>query len=257
MYDKIKSISKINLPLDLLRIRQGVAYLLFVKDYLLFRSLSASAKQRFQLKWSDRYPCLEDKTATTDFDRHYIYHPAWASRILARTKPEFHIDISSTLYFCSIVSAFIPMKFYDYRPPKLLLDNLHVSSADLVKLPFEDGSISSLSCMHVVEHVGLGRYGDPLDPNGDLKAIAELKRVMSPESNLLFVVPIGGLPGIMFNAHRIYSYKQIVSYFSNFELKDFWLMRDNNIAGGLIYNASRKMADKCKYGCGCFWFARR
>ncbi|NDC42314.1 MAG: DUF268 domain-containing protein, partial [Chitinophagia bacterium] len=56
-------------------------------------------------------------------------------------------------------------------------------------LPFESDSIPSLSCMHTIEHVGLGRYGDQLDPQGDLKAIAELKRVVQPGGDLLFVTP--------------------------------------------------------------------
>jgi hypothetical protein len=66
--------------------------------------------------------------------------------------------------------------------------------------------------MHVVEHVGLGSYGDSLDPNGDLKAMSELKRVLSINGNLLFVVPVGK-PRVMFNAHRIYSYEQIIECF--------------------------------------------
>ena len=64
-------------------------------------------------------PCLRDKTLSTSFDRHYIFHTAWAARIVSRIKPIFHVDISSSLYFCSLVSAFVPIKFYDYRPVRL------------------------------------------------------------------------------------------------------------------------------------------
>jgi hypothetical protein len=45
--------------------------------------------------------------------------------------------------------------------------------------------------MHVVEHVGLGRYGDPIDANGDAQAIKELKCVLWPGGVLYFVVPTG------------------------------------------------------------------
>jgi hypothetical protein len=109
--------------------------------------------------------------------------------------------------------------------------------------------------MHVVEHVGLGRYGDPLDYDGDLKAISELKRVLAEGGDLLFVVPIGK-PKIMFNAHRIYSYDQIIGYFSEFKLIEFALIPDDPNDGGLINNASKDMADKQEYGCGCFHFRR-
>ena len=77
--------------------------------------------------------------------------------------------------------------------------------------------------MHVVEHIGLGRYGDPVDYDGDLKAIAELQRVLAPGGNLFFVVPVGQ-PRIMFNAHRVYSLRtDFVEAFNTFELKEFSL----------------------------------
>jgi SAM-dependent methyltransferase len=228
----------------------------FLEEFSRFERMSASVPQRFTLREQDFYPFLDDKTPSTDFDRHYVYHPAWAARILAQTRPDFHIDISSTLHFCSILSAFMPVRFYDYRRADLRLSNLSSDAADLLALPFASGSVWSLSCMHVVEHVGLGRYGDPLDPEGDLKAIAELKRVLMPGATLLFVVPIGQ-PRIMFNAHRIYSYDQVLSYFSDLELKEFALIPDNPRDGGLIYDAAREVADAQVYGCGCFWFMAR
>jgi hypothetical protein len=235
----------------------SMTYFYFTSTFYKFKTLSSKTQQRFQLKWSDRYPCLADRTEITDFDRHYIYHPAWAARILKQTNPVLHIDISSSLYFCSIVSAFVPIEFYDYRPPKLFLNNLDINSADLMNLPFENNSIRSLSCMHVVEHIGLGRYGDSLDPDGDLKAITELSRVVAPNGDLLVVLPIGGEPKIMFNAHRIYSYDQIISYFSGFDLREFSLIPDNKIEEGIIFNASKDLADECTYGCGCFWFIKK
>lgn len=229
-------------------------YINFISDYVNFNRLNL--KKRFKLSWKNRYSCLDDKTEKTSFDRHYIYHTAWASRILAKTKPKKHIDISSSLYFSSIVSAFIPIDFYDYRSPELKLSNLNVDKADLISLPFKNESISSLSCMHTVEHIGLGRYGDPLDPEGDLKAIKELIRVLAPNGSLLFVVPIGGKPKIMFNAHRVYTYEQVFKYFSQLKLKEFALISEESKDGGLINSPSKKLLNKQKYACGCFWFKK-
>lgn len=228
----------------------------FLGDFNKFRRLATSREERFPLLWQNRQPFLNDKTANTGFDRHYIYHPAWAARVLAQTRPAFHIDISSSLHFCTLVSAFIPVKFYDYRPANVQLSNLSSEAADLLALPFADESIASLSCMHVVEHIGLGRYGDPLDPDGDLKAIAELKRVLVPGGSLLFVVPVGR-PRIVFNAHRIYAYEQAHGYFAELVLREFALIPDDARDGGLISNASPAMADRQIYGCGCFWFTKK
>lgn len=230
-------------------------YLLFLKDFSTFKKISKK-DNRFQVLWKNRRPQLFDKTSKTFFDTHYIYHPAWAARILAKTKPEKHIDISSSLSFCSIVSAFVPIDFYDYRPANVRLSNLNSKKADLLNLPFSNESIDSLSCMHTIEHIGLGRYGDPIDPEGDIKAINELKRVLAKNGNLLFVVPIGK-PKIQFNAHRIYSYDQIISYFKGFELKEFSLIPDNALDVGILKNVGRSEADAQNYGCGCFWFIKK
>jgi hypothetical protein len=73
---------------------------------------------------------------------------------------------------------------------------------------------------------------------------------------MLFVVPIGR-PKVMFNAHRIYSYDQIMSYFGELELMEFSLIPNNHKDGGLIESATKKMADAQVYGCGCFWFTKK
>jgi len=224
-------------------------------DYRTFKSLSLARPSRFSVSWKDRYPCLNDRTATSQFDRHYVYHTAWAARVLAQTRPEFHVDISSYIYFCALVSAFIPVRYYDYRPADLQLGNLSVGRADLLDLPFGSETIKSISCMHVLEHIGLGRYGDPLDPDGDLKAIAQLKRVLSPGGSLLVAVPVGR-PRLMFNGQRIYAYDQILEYFSDLELAEFSLVPDSLQNGGLIPHAAKDTADSQAYGCGCFWFRK-
>jgi hypothetical protein len=224
-------------------------FFLFFGDYSRFKK---NADGRFANSIKDIYPCLKDKITTTPFDQHYIYHPAWAARILAETKPALHIDISSILSFSSIVSAFVPVKFYDYRPAQLQLPGFTSDFADLAQLPFADASVTSISCMHTIEHIGLGRYGDAIDPNGDLKAINELKRVVAPNGSLLFVTPVGK-PKIEFNAHRIYSYEQITSYFTGMQLTEFSLIPDT---GGLIKNADPALVKEQNYGCGCFWFKK-
>ena len=183
---------------------------------------------------------------TTHFDRHYVYHTSWAARVLKESNPAKHVDISSSLYFSGIVSAFIPIDFYDYRPANLNLSNLNSKEGNLLSLPFADDSVQSISCMHTIEHIGLGRYGDPIDPCGDIKAINELKRVTAKNGSILFVVPIGKIPMIEFNAHRIYSYKQIVSYFDGFELKEFSLIPEDERDGGLVRTSYPALARKRK-----------
>lgn len=212
---------------------------------------------RFRLRIEEIMPMIFDSTRETTFDRHYIYHPAWAARIIKTNNPKKHIDISSTLYFCSILSAFVPVEFFDYRPASLELSNLKCKRADLLDLPFKDSSIESLSCMHTVEHIGLGRYGDPVDPDGDLKAISELKRVLKKGGSLLFVVPVGSEPLLKFNAHRIYTIDMIKEYFSDLKLEEFTMIPESGDDGGLVTNPSNDLIRRQTYACGCFWFKKK
>ncbi len=226
------------------------SWISFVTDFFCFRSMDQDRRFPMDL----RRVCFfgRDKSQQSSFDAHYIFHTSWAARILKRTLPKEHIDISSSLYFVGIVSAFIPVRFYDYRPVSLPLSGLVVGSADLTSLEFPDNSIFSLSCMHVVEHIGLGRYGDPIDPSGDLKAINELKRVLSLGGDLLFVTPVGS-PRIIFHAHRIYAYSQIMKYFDGLKLMEFMLVLDD---GSIVHDAPESLANAQEYGCGCFWFRK-
>jgi SAM-dependent methyltransferase len=228
----------------------------FRRDFERFAALSDAAGRPLPVKWDDRQPCLQDGTITCGFDRHYVYHTAWAARVLAANRPARHVDISSSLYFCSIVSAFLPVDYYEYRPANLRLDNLAVNTADLLRLPWADGSVRSLSCMHVVEHIGLGRYGDPLDATGDVKAMNELARVVAPGGTLLLVCPVGR-PRVVFNAHRINSVEQILGYFPDFVQAEFALIPDGRTGLGLLRDASPTFANEQWYGCGCFHLTKR
>ena len=227
-----------------------------LEEFEEFKRLSdQSGGRNMRVDWEDRYLCMDEKTQETGFDRHYIYHPAWAARVLSRVRPKRHTDISSTLNFCAVVSAFIPVDFYDYRPAPLHLNGLNSLAANLLELPFEENSLESVSCMHVLEHVGLGRYGDPVDPNGDVKAIQELCRVLAPGGSLLIAVPVGEAR-VQFNAHRVYRHRDVLSYFEGLELVEFALIPDGVAPDGLVFSAPEHMVDAQKYGCGCYWFKK-
>lgn len=226
----------------------------FQREFEEYKSLVAD--DRHQVAWEDRYPCLTDRTNNTEFDRHYIFHTAWAARVLANLKPTKHVDIGSSLYFIANVPAFVPVAFYDYRPAELNLHNVTTHKGSLDALPFEDQSIESLSCMHVVEHVGLGRYGDPIDPQGDKRAMSELQRVVAVGGSLLFVTPVGK-PKVCFNAHRVYGFDQVLDCFPELELEQFSLIPDSPDDGGLILEADPSLVATQSYGCGCFWLRRK
>jgi SAM-dependent methyltransferase len=225
----------------------------FARELGQFAALAGDAP-RLPVRAEDINPQLSDRASVTPIDRHYTYHPAWAARVLAKTRPEKHVDISSILNFGAIVSAFIPVEFYDFRPALIELDGLFTGAADLTQLQFSTDSIASLSCMHVIEHIGLGRYGDALDPDGDLKAIAELVRVLAPGGDLLVATPVGR-PRVEFNAHRVYDHEAFARYFAALELVEFTLVEERG-EGGLIVAPAPDRVRAESYGCGCFWFRK-
>ena len=216
---------------------------------------SSSLRPEFEGRYF-RWAILNEDTDTTNFDTHYLYHVAWAIRKVAAAKPLKHIDFSSSVNFCTTVSAICETEFYDFRPAPIILEGLACLKADLTQLDMADDTLDSVSCMHVVEHVGLARYGDTLDACGDLQAIKELKRIIRPGGALYFVVPTG-IPGIYFNAHRVYAAQSILGYFEDqFDLEEFYFI-PGPIELAPMLNPDLAETRKYDYGCGCYLFRKR
>jgi SAM-dependent methyltransferase len=138
--------------------------------------------------------------------------------------------------------------------PEIVLPGLTVGQADLCALDMKSNSLESVSCLHVLEHVGLGRYGDPLDPRGDRRAAEELTRVLAPGGLLLMVVPVGR-SRVNFNAHRVYSLPQVLGLFPGLTLKSSSLIPDDPRAG-MIENPPEDLVARQAWGCGCFVFSK-
>jgi len=109
--------------------------------------------------------------------------------------------------------------------------------------------------MHVIEHIGLGRYGDPLDPEGDLKALKELIRVLKRGGDLLLVVPVGR-KRVQFNAHRIYDHAEFLDYTPGMELVEFALIPDGAAPDGYLMKPEDGFVRQQDYGCGCYWLRK-
>ncbi len=223
-------------------------YIGFFRDWCKYSKLEGAEP----IKLINTYPRIHEKTQTTAFDSHYFYQDLWAFKRIYEAKPVHHYDVGSSTYFVSFLTAFTRVTFIDIRPLLATLDNFKSIKGSILSLPAETNSISSLSCLHVAEHIGLGRYGDPLDPLGTEKACRELSRVLAPKGNLYFSLPVGK-PRLCFNAHRIHSPKQILSYFSDLELVELSGI-DDEIR--FIRNIDISILERAKYGCGLFWFRK-
>jgi hypothetical protein len=197
-------------------------------------------------------PQLLDQTDTTPYDPHYTHQDAWAAREIFRRRPDRHVDVGSRITFVVGLTAFTPVTFVDVRPLDVEVPGLESVSGTVLGLPFAARSVTSLSCLHVAEHIGLGRYGDPLDPDGTRKAARELERVLAPGGALYFSVPVGE-PRTEFNAHRVHDPEAVVDLFPELRLASF-----SGVADDARWHeplTPRDLADS-SWACGCYMFTR-
>lgn len=235
---------------DPIKLFNGVTkYPHFFGDMYRYSKLKKSEKNDL----INTYPILNDNTETTPFDSHYFYQDIWAAKKIFLSKTKTHFDVGSNIEFVGFLTSFIKVIFVDIRPLKVKLKNFSSVEGTILNLSFKDNSVKSLSNLHVAEHIGLGRYGDPLDPQGTKKACRELVRVLAKNGNLYFSLPVGK-PRLCFNAHRIHSPKQILNYFKGLKLVELSGINDN---GEFIENINIKELMKSNYACGLFWFTKK
>ena len=220
----------------------------FYGSYKKYKALSESE----ELSVSDWYPCINDNTPTTPFDAHYFYQGVWAFEKIKKSGVESHIDVGSEIRWVGLLSTITKVTFIDIRLFKTELKELTVKKGNILNMPFEDETVDSLSCLHVAEHIGLGRYGDELDPDGTKKACKELSRILAPNGNLYFSVPVGKQK-TYFNAHRVHSPQKIADYFKNLNLIELSGITDT---GKFIENIDFNTLEKSKYACGLFWLQK-
>lgn len=224
-------------------------YARYVVDVIRYAAMEGSEKVRLR----DLWPQIHDRTSTTPFLRHYFYQDIWAARNIVVSKTPHHVDVASRIDFVGFLTTVTRVTFIDIRPLEANLPNFACKTGSIVAMPFADNEIESLSCLHVAEHIGLGRYGDPLDPHGTEKACRELARVLAPGGRLYFSTPVGK-PRLCYNAHRIHSVETLLRYFN-----DLTLIRLDGIDDMNRYHddIDRTLLNNADYACGLFVFTKK
>lgn len=218
----------------------------FIKEYKTFLK---EKNPKYKISINYIFPCLKDKTENTLVEPIYFFQDTWAAKKIFQANPKHHYDIGSAVKTVGIISQFVPTTMIDIRPIDISLDNLFFMKGSILNLPFRNNFIESISSLCVVEHIGLGRYGDHIDSRGSEKAIIELKRVLKNDGNLYFSVPIDCECRIYFNAHRAFTRDYILYLF-----KDLRLMEEKYIYGKKVYNKYNKAKG---FGTGLFHFCKK
>jgi len=199
----------------------ATAYARCVREFLAYRRMPGGEGAR----WSDWYPSLRDRTTVTPVDLNYFYQDTWAAGKILAARPKVHVDLGSTALLVGILARWTRVISVDVRPLSVALEGLATCAATGVALPFRDRSVRSLSSLCVLEHIGLGRYGDQIDPQGTEKAAAELQRVLAPGGDLYLSVPIEKESRVYFNAHRALSMTTVTKMMSELDLEEAVLVQ--------------------------------
>jgi len=189
---------------------------------------------------------------------HYFHQDLLVATRIHQAAPRRHMDVGSRVDgFVAHVASFRDIEVLDIRP---LVDSAHprikfVQQDMMSSGPALDGICDSLSCLHALEHFGLGRYGDPVNPNGHREGFANLARMLQPHGRLYLSVPIGR-SGVYFNAHRVFAADEVPQWAqSQFDLEHFDYVDDD---GRLHRDAdcSRTPAS-LRFGCGIYTLRKR
>jgi len=208
------------------------------------------------------YPCLDDRYQQSGSARgHYFHQDLLIARRIHEAAPETHLDVGSRIDgFVAHVAAFRPIRVLDIRPMTQAIPNVEFVQADIMgELPEElIDSSDSLSCLHALEHFGLGRYGDPVDYDGYLKGFDNLLRLLRPGGTLYLSVPIGP-QRIEFDAHRVFAMSYLLGLVERHcKVRNFSYVDDAGDLHESVAWDTPEAADNfgCHYGCGIFELER-
>jgi SAM-dependent methyltransferase len=226
----------------------------FFKNYFGFRKKN---KKDPEFRITTLLPNFHDRYGSAgEIPLHYFHQDILVAQKIFNANPEKHVDIGSRIDgFVSILASFRDVEVFDIRPFDLKVLKIKFIRADLMNDNFSITNYTdSVSCLHAIEHFGLGRYGDKLDPNGHLKGLDNIYKMLIPNGKFYFSTLIGP-QRIEYDAHRIFSVKYLLDYFSRkYKIQSFSYVNDGNeiFKDVELTNSNIEKNFGCNYGCGIF-----
>jgi hypothetical protein len=226
---------------------------LFFRDYATYRRKNQDP--RFPIRLVDSFPCLFDRFEASGIKpRHYFHQDWWAAKKVFESKVSEHFDFGSRIDgFVAHCSVFCKVQVFDIRPLPPLNANITFIQSDITRLEHvADSSIRSLSSLHVFEHLGLGRYGDPVGSEMLQNAVNEVTRVLAAGGEFYFSVPIG-IQRLEFNGQRVFAVRTVLDMYRDLKLIEFSAIDDRD---ELHIAADPETFDEAEYSCGLFHFRK-
>jgi len=188
----------------------GVQVQHYIEQFLTYRSLPG-AESKFAMR-----PCFGEDTKKHPMDQVYFFQDSWAFARIFSHRPKCMVDVGARPLLLGILSSLMPTVSIEIRPLPVTIPNLTRVQGSITALPFADESVELLNCLSVIEHIGLGRYGDTLDPLGSIKAFAEVTRVVKPGGHFVLSIPMSPKGSVAFNAHRVFTKAEVEAMLSEF-----------------------------------------
>ena len=115
-----------------------------------------------------------------NYKGHYFHQDLLVAKFINAQNPKRHIDIASRVDgFVAHVASFREIEVLDVRPlPKSVHENIKFRQINFMKPQILEEA-DSVSCLHAIEHFGLGRYTDKIDVDGHNKGITNLVDLVS------------------------------------------------------------------------------
>lgn len=214
-------------------------------------------EENFSISDKELYLIEKDKYANAGNPcQHYFAQDIWGAKKILKNNPLIHYDIGSRLDgFIAHLLVFREVNYIDIRSFPYKIPGLNFIQDDAINLyNLEDNSVESLSSFHALEHFGLGRYGDKIDPAAYKKAAKNIQRVLKKEGHLYIGVPVGSKDKLIFNAHRIFSINTLLSLFDELKLQDIAIIEPDGVDTKPIIESDYKNVEE--YSCGLFEFVK-
>jgi Caenorhabditis protein of unknown function, DUF268 len=206
-------------------------------------------------------PCLHDWSAEGGNARgEYFWQDLWVARKIYERNPERHVDVGSRIDgFVAHVASYRQIEVFDIRPIAVSIPGVVFRQADIMNKNSEFSDYcDSLSCLHVLEHFGLGRYGDPVDVSGHKSGLKNMALMVRDGGYLYLSVPVGQ-ERVYFNAHRVFNPTTIITIAgeNNLYLEEFSLIDMNDKLQVFAVNeVNFRLIGQQQYGLGIFVFRK-
>lgn len=223
-------------------------------DYNRFLSLIGN-DESFPVK--DSMPCVDDKGQEAGFVRsHYFMQDLYVAQMIFKNNPSKHVDIGSRIDgFVAHVASFREVELFDIRKMESTIPHVKYRQADLTdEATIPHDYCDSISSLHAIEHFGLGRYGDKLDPEGHKKGFNNITQILKPGGTFYFSVPMGK-QRIDFNAHRVFGMPYLLEWIKkDYDIVSFAYISDNGQIHTEVVLTDEDVVKSfgCHYGCAIF-----